>query len=99
MTSNSQEKMFHIKRLKKITTTKNKRKFVQNQKLITDCIQPLNRLRNSPYFCVLFKYARAVKQKVWNKAENSERDREETLKIRTVRFAYAIFSSPYALRG
>ena len=24
-----------------------------------------NRLQNSPYFCV-FKYARAVKQKVWN---------------------------------
>ena len=26
------------------------------------------RLQNSPYFCV-FKYARAVKQKVWNEAE------------------------------
>ena len=31
------------------------------------------RLENSPYFWV-FKYARAVKQKVWNEAENSERD-------------------------
>ena len=31
------------------------------------------RLQNSPYFCV-FKYARAVKQKVWNEAENLERD-------------------------
>ena len=31
------------------------------------------RLQNSPYFCV-FKYARAVKQKVWNEAENRERD-------------------------
>ena len=33
------------------------------------------RLQNmySPYFCVL-KYARAVKQKVWNVAENRERD-------------------------
>ena len=31
------------------------------------------RLQNSPYFCV-FKYARAVKQKVWNKAENREQD-------------------------
>ena len=31
------------------------------------------RLQNSPYFCV-FKYARAVKQKVSNKAENRERD-------------------------
>ena len=30
------------------------------------------RLQNSPYFCV-FKYARAVKQKVWNEAENSLR--------------------------
>ena len=40
------------------------------------------RLQNSPYFCV-FKYARAVKQKVWNEAENRERDWGETL----VRFA------------
>ena len=31
------------------------------------------RLQNSPYFCA-FKYARAVKQKVWNEAENRERD-------------------------
>ena len=29
-----------------------------------------NRLQNSPYFCI-FKYVRAVKQKVWNKAENT----------------------------
>ena len=36
------------------------------------------RLQNSPYFCV-FKYARAVKQKVWNEAENRERDWGETL--------------------
>ena len=48
------------------------------------------RLQNSPYFCV-FKYARAVKQKVWNEAENGERDWGERLKIRTVRFAYVIF--------
>ena len=39
------------------------------------------RLQNSPYFCV-FKYTRAVKQKVWNEAENRERDWGETLKIR-----------------
>ena len=44
------------------------------------------RLQNSPYFCV-FKYARAVKQKVWNEAENRERDWGETLKIRTVFFS------------
>ena len=31
------------------------------------------RLKNSWYFCV-FKYAGAVKQKVWNEAENRERD-------------------------
>ena len=37
-----------------------------------------SRLQNSPYFCV-FKYARAVKQKVWNEAENRERDWGETL--------------------
>ena len=36
------------------------------------------RLQNSPYFCV-FKYARAVKQKVWNEAENRERDSYATL--------------------
>ena len=30
------------------------------------------RLQNSPYFC-LFKYARAVKQKVWNEAESEAR--------------------------
>ena len=35
-------------------------------------------LQNSPYFCVS-KYARAVKQKIWNEAENRERDRGETL--------------------
>ena len=40
------------------------------------------RLQNSPYFCV-FMYARAVKQKVWNEAENRERDWGETLKIPT----------------
>ena len=40
-------------------------------------IQWTGRLQNSPYFCV-FKYARAVKQKVWNEAENKERDWRET---------------------
>ena len=40
-------------------------------------IQWIRRLQNSPYFCV-FKYARAVKQKVWNEAENRERDWRET---------------------
>ena len=38
------------------------------------------RPQNNPYFWV-FKYARAVKQKVWSEAENRERDRKETLKI------------------
>ena len=38
-----------------------------------------HRLQNSPYFCV-FKYARAVKRKVWNEAENRERDWGETLR-------------------
>ena len=37
-----------------------------------------NRLQNSLYFCV-FKYAQAVKQKVWNEAENRERDWGEVL--------------------
>ena len=40
--------------------------------------QVKRRLQNSPYFCV-FKYARAVKQKVWNEAENREQDWGETL--------------------
>ena len=54
------------------------------------------RLQNSPYFCV-FKYARAVKQKVWNEAENRGRDWGETLfslsphmpygRVRLARFA------------
>ena len=44
----------------------------------------LNRLQNSPYFCV-FRYGRAVEQKVWNEAENIERDWGETLKIRLTR--------------
>ena len=63
---------------------------------------PCTRLQNSPYFCV-FKYARAVKQKVWDEAENRERDWGQTLKIRTVRFAYVIyvqitrFSQPWAI--
>ena len=39
------------------------------------------RLQNSPYFCV-FKYARVVKQKLWNEDENRERDWEEALGIR-----------------
>ena len=43
------------------------------------------RLQNSPHFCV-FKYARAVKQKVWNEAENRERDWGETLKIKIIIF-------------
>ena len=50
------------------------------------------RLQKSPYFCV-FKYARAVKQKVWNEAENRERDWGETLKIRFFSLA------SHALRG
>ena len=45
------------------------------------------RLQNSPYFCV-FKYARAVKQKVWNEAENRERDwgKDKTLTPRFTDF-------------
>ena len=50
------------------------------------------RLQNSPYFCA-FKYARAVKQKVWNEAENRERDWGETLKIRF------FFSQPHTPYG
>ena len=41
-----------------------------------DCC--VTRLQNSLYFCV-FKFARRVKQKVWNDAENGERDWRETV--------------------
>ena len=47
------------------------------------CIH-LTRLQNSPYFCV-FKYARAVKQKAWNEAEN----RERYWRVRLARFSCA----------
>ena len=54
------------------------------------------RLQNSPYFCV-FKYAWAVKQKVWNEAENRERDCEaRSLRTRkTLRHALPIFFTLY----
>ena len=50
-----------------------------------------SRQQNSPYFCV-FKYARVVKQNVWNEAENRERDWGETPhtpygRVRLARFA------------
>ena len=41
----------------------------------------------------VFKYARAVKQKAWNEAENRERDWGETLKIR------GVLLSPYTPYG
>ena len=53
------------------------------------------RLQNSPYFCV-FKYERAVKQKVWNEAENRERDWGETLKT-DCPFCIRYFRSNYPL--
>ena len=55
-----------------------------------------SRLQNSPYFCV-FKYARAVKQKVWNEAENRERDWGERLKILII--ANKFFLSPHTRYG
>ena len=51
-----------------------------------------SRLQNSPYFCV-FKYAPAVKQKVWNEVENRERNWGETLKTRV------FFLSPHTPVG
>ena len=52
------------------------------------------RLQNSQYFCV-FKYVRAVKQKVWNEAENRERDWGETLKI----FFFSRLTRPTGVKG
>ena len=43
-----------------------------------------DRLQNSPYFCV-FKYARAVEQKVGNEAENRERDLGRACDTRALR--------------
>ena len=49
-----------------------------------------SRLQNSPYFCV-FKYTRAVKQKVWNEAENRERDlAKDASHVRLLRHALPI---------
>ena len=49
-----------------------------------------SRLQNSPYFCV-FKYTRAVKQKVWNEAENRERDlARDVSHVRLLRHALPI---------
>ena len=61
-------------------------KMKQNQNTIAAIDHKRARLQNSPYFCV-FKYARAVKQKVCNEAENSERDWGETLKTRSIFFS------------
>ena len=47
----------------------------------------LIRLQHSPYFCV-FKYARAVKQKVWNEAENRER-------VRPLRLSFTDFFTDF----
>ena len=44
-----------------------------------------HRLQNSPYFCV-FKYARAVKQKVWNEALKGSR----ASRVRLLRHALPI---------
>ena len=41
-------------------------------------------LQNSPYFCVS-KYARAVKQKVWNEAVNRERHALRACEARALR--------------
>ena len=43
----------------------------QSQNTIAAIDHKHARLQNSPYFCV-FKYVRAVKQKVWKEAENSK---------------------------
>ena len=41
----------------------------QNQNTIAAIDRKRARLQKSPYFCV-FKYVRAVKQRVWNEAES-----------------------------
>ena len=71
VTNNSTVRLSSFQNLKSITIRLNLRLSIR-------------RPQNSPYFCV-FKYARAVKQKVWNEAENRERDWGETLKVRLSR--------------
>ena len=67
----------------------------QNQNTIAAIDHKRARLQNSPYFCV-FKYARAVKQRVWNEAENSERDWGEMLKIQSFFFSLSrLTRTPY----
>ena len=53
-----------------------------------NCVHCDDHFTFSPYFCV-FKYARTVKQKVWNEAENRERDcgRDAYGRVRLARFA------------
>ena len=53
------------------------------------CFRRGRRLQNSPHFCV-FKNTRAVKQKVWNEAENRERKARALRRMRLLRHALAI---------
>ena len=68
----------------------------QNQNTIAAIDRKRARLQKSPYFCV-FKYVRAVKQRVWNEAENSERDWGETLKIQSFFFSLSLSTHTHAL--
>ena len=54
-----------------------------------DASRSTYRLQNSPYFCV-FKYARAVKQKVWNEAENGRVRFARFARVRLLRHALPI---------
>ena len=64
----------------------------QSQNTIAAIDHKHARLQNSPYFCV-FKYVRAVKQRVWNDAQNSKRDWGETLKIKSFFFFLSLASN------
>ena len=70
----------------------------QNQNTIAAIDRKRARLQKSPYFCV-FKYVRAVKQRVWNEAENSERDWGETLKIQSFFFSLSLSRLTRTLYG
>ena len=63
---------------------------LREDEAIWKAIDCQHRLQNSPYFCV-FKYTRAVKQKVWNEAENRERDlARDVSHVRLLRHALPI---------
>ena len=66
----------------------------ENVSSLIACFTAGSRLRKSLYFCVV-KYARAVKQKVWNEAETREWDWGETLRACEARARFTDFFTDF----